>query len=307
MLRAPAVHFAVLGALLFATDAAWQARGAGDEAARPALGVRADSAAAAGDSLARWIEDELLYREALRRGLDRDDRGVRHRLLQKIRFLEDEPGSRDDEALVRRARELGLDRDDTVIRRLLVQKMRLLHGTPPESEVRDPERLRAFWQTTRERYRQPATTSFAHVFVARRGDGSDAVPRARRLLDALDEGREGVHGAGDPFPAGRRLVGRSDAELDALFGPGFAASVAECAEDSWCGPIASPLGLHGVRVEARQPGRLPGLAEVRPQIVAAHRRALGAKRLREFVEALRRRWAVRVVARDPGVGEGNAP
>jgi hypothetical protein len=301
------VHFALLGALLFVVDAAREGGSAVREEGRPALVVRAGSAAAAGESLGRWIEDELLYREALRRGLDRGDRGVRHRLLQKIRFLEADTGAEPDGARVRRARELGLDRDDTVIRRLLVRKMRILHGTPQESEVRDPTRLRAFWETVRERYRQAPTTTFSQVFVARQGDAAGPAQRARELADALRERPEGVHGEGDPFPAGRRLVGRSDGELDALFGPGFAAAVAACAEGVWCGPLASPFGLHVVRVEARQPGRLPELAEVHARVVAAHRRALAAERLRGFLETLRQRWEVRVVARDAGTGERFVP
>src|SRR5438132_13989200 len=38
---------------------------------------------------AQAIDDEILYREALVRGLDRNDRSVRYRLAEKMRFLAD--------------------------------------------------------------------------------------------------------------------------------------------------------------------------------------------------------------------------
>src|SRR5690606_29827688 len=53
------------------------------------------------------VDDEILAREALARGLDRDDPSIRWRLVQKMRFLDERPG-RSDEELVREARRLGL-------------------------------------------------------------------------------------------------------------------------------------------------------------------------------------------------------
>src|ERR687887_611131 len=46
---------------------------------------------------AQAMDDEILYREALARGLDRDDRSVRYRLAEKMRFLADREDGREDE------------------------------------------------------------------------------------------------------------------------------------------------------------------------------------------------------------------
>lgn len=75
----------------------------------------------------RAVEDEILYREALRLGLDRGDGVVRQRLIQKVIFL---------------AEDLG--------------------GASSRATEAD---LRAFYDATRERWRAPERWRFVHVFV----------------------------------------------------------------------------------------------------------------------------------------------
>ena len=86
----------------------------------------------------KTIEEELLFREAVARGLDQNDRSVRHWLVEQMRALSDD--ARDDaDRLYARARALGLDRSDLVVRRILVQKMRLLAARlderPPDADT----------------------------------------------------------------------------------------------------------------------------------------------------------------------------
>src|SRR5262245_13059995 len=98
--QARLVQFLVLGGVLFAlapaprsaqeiqlTDSQLQ----GMQAARiRQLGATAFSESDRVAVIARAIEDEVLYREALRLGLDRDDGVVRQRLIQKLLFLAEE-------------------------------------------------------------------------------------------------------------------------------------------------------------------------------------------------------------------------
>src|SRR6185295_15181688 len=77
----------------------------------------ADEAALVDDA----IDEELLVREARRRGLDHD-RSIRNWLVEQMRVMEHAPA--DPNALYARAVALGLDRNDLVVRRILVHKMR---------------------------------------------------------------------------------------------------------------------------------------------------------------------------------------
>ena len=117
LLRDPLVHFAVIGIALFAV---FRSIGGGDGRAGGPVRLRA---ADIGLLEARWeqqwgrppnsgelqgliedhVREEILYREALSLGLDRDDTIVRRRLAQKMEFLASEavdvPAPADDELL----------------------------------------------------------------------------------------------------------------------------------------------------------------------------------------------------------------
>src|SRR5947207_13589572 len=130
-----ALHFLVLGGLLFAGKSWW---GAG---ARPEIVVtaaqreqirrehdpsgRRPSGAEERARIDRVVDDEILYREALARGLDRDNPVVRERVLQSMQLLADNPQA-NATALLRDGLALGLDRSDVVVRPPLAGAMRLL-------------------------------------------------------------------------------------------------------------------------------------------------------------------------------------
>ena len=80
------------------------------------------------------VDDELLYREAIALGFDRDDPVIFNRLVMNMRFAGAEEG-REAADLYREARELGMHLTDIVVRRRLVQRMRLLI----ESRAAEPE------------------------------------------------------------------------------------------------------------------------------------------------------------------------
>jgi len=97
---------------------------------------------------ARALEDEVLYREAIRMGLDKSDGIVRQRLVQKSLFLAEDLGS----AAV----------------------------APTNDE------LRAFFERTRARWTHPGTVHFVHVFAATRNDARLAQLRDEAAVTAGD-------------------------------------------------------------------------------------------------------------------------
>jgi len=100
--RQPILHFALVGAVLFALDhvrqpapAAPQTDAAIELSATQRRELAAQLAARHGrepspDELAKarehWIEEEVLYREGLQLGLDREDTLIRAHIIEKMRF-----------------------------------------------------------------------------------------------------------------------------------------------------------------------------------------------------------------------------
>jgi hypothetical protein len=179
--------------------------------------------------VAGWVVEEVLYREALRLGIDEGDIIVRRRLVQSMRFLTE---------------------DATPL------------GRPDESQ------LQAILDANPERYAQPRRSTGRHVFVScdRHGDACEAV--AAQLLTALAVGTE-PSTLGDPFIRGATFQAASEADLSSVFGAGFAAGVSRLSVGPWTGPIGSIFGLHLVEINDVQEAQLPAVDGSREALAEA--------------------------------------
>lgn len=168
-----------------------------------------------------------------------------------------------EEVLYREALEMGLDRDDQIIRRRMRQKLEFLTSDLVESVEPSDEELQAHLDGDPDRYRQEAVLSFVQVYVGE-GDGArQDSARALSILEELRTNPRADSGLlGDPFmlPAVHRDL--REGEVRGVFGEQFAAQVFSLPVDRWTGPITSGFGLHLVRVDKHVPGRLSELAEV---------------------------------------------
>lgn len=151
--REPLVHFVAIGAVIFAIDA-WRADAPAPPPAPPPPATRAtptdpiavDAAqrersradaerrlgraptpAEVEAELERWIDEEVLYREALARGLDRDDPLIRQRIAARMGY---------------------------------VLEQAIVVPDPTEAE------LRAYFEHHAARWAAPDRVDFTHVFVA---------------------------------------------------------------------------------------------------------------------------------------------
>jgi hypothetical protein len=312
MARAPALHFAALGALLFAF-AGERGAPAPEAAPRPpivlgveqverlleryarATGLRAtrDDARALVD---REVDDEVLYREALARGLDRGDRGVAWRMVEKMSFVSDGHDV-DLDTLHGKAADLGFDQEDRVVRRILVEKMRLLlkHAAPDAAP--DDAALAAYLARHRERFAHPARVRLSHVTLLRERHPGTLEADATRMRDALVRGAvppEEARAHGDPFPMDRVGWLAGEREIAARFGAAFAEGVARAPAGAWSEPLPSAFGLHLVWVHERLPDAAPALADVRGRVLYGLRAEQREAALASNLRALRGRYDVRI-------------
>lgn len=102
-----------------------------------------------------------------------------------------------EEILYREALALGLDRDDEVVRRRLRQKMEFLNESLVEIRDPANEELQAWLDAHPDRYRQPAAVSFVQVYVSP-DRHADPGRRAETVLARLGGSAEPDPGMGDP-------------------------------------------------------------------------------------------------------------
>jgi len=213
-----------------------------------------------------YVDQELLLRAALARGLQHTDALVTRRLIQNQRFVEvseDGAGATDAEVL-ERAYALGLERTDLVVRRRLIERMRqIIWAASPEPAA-----------TTR-----PAPSAgqpllrLSHVFVSRDRHGKLLNEAARRLRATLartrlEPGDPELARLGDPLLLASDLPPSTPSRLAARLGARFAEAVSALPTGRWSEPIPSSYGLHLVWVHERLPAAdiadtLAGKAEPR--------------------------------------------
>jgi hypothetical protein len=311
------IHFLLLGAALFATRSLLADRDEAADRFRIEIGAgrveelangfrqragRAPDRRELDGLIEAEAEEEMLFREAVARGLMERDGGVQTRLVQKMLFLEGGGELADAPMLLARAVELGLHEDDVVVRRILVQKMRLIGSSLREDQQVSPAEIEAAYRTRREALRSPDRLDLVHVFLSRDDHGEAVGEAAVAVLERLrseDPPLADAPDLGQPFPLGHVLERRSREELDRRFGPGFGEAVFVLPEGGWSAPIASAYGLHLVRVTRREAGEPPPLERVADRL----RLELEADRRLENLDALlgslRTRYHVRVHATEP--------
>ena len=324
-LQTPALHFLLIGAVLFGLSR-WLPAGQavnGGEATRDSIIIhasqldqlRADFIRQTGVSptpndeamlIEKEVEEELLYREALAHGLAWGDRSIQWRLISKMRFLSDDP-ELDDAELYRQALELGLEREDIVVRRILTQKMRMAIRIGTRNDEPSDAELADYLELHRDDYLEPARVSLSHVFLSaqQRGDGLErtAAQVAAELRSGSVPRDQGAR-LGDPFPLGWEFRAASQHGLAKIFGGEFADQAMQLTPGSWSVPIPSPYGLHLVFVTEKVPTQAPALEAVRSQVLlrlVAERRD---RHLASTLRGLRKEYEVRIErGADPPAGD----
>ena len=204
-------------------------------------------------------------------------------------------GAVDEEILYREARRLGLDRDDAIVRRRLAQKLTFALEEAADRTEPSADEVESYFARHAERYRRPARTTFDHVFLSadRRADpAADAVVLLAELGGG--GGDAGWQRLGDPFMLARTYADRTDAAIAGLFGAAFADAVSALPPGGWRGPVESTYGMHLVRVRERTPARTPRLDEVRDRVAADLREERRREQSRAAYRALRDGYDVRL-------------
>jgi hypothetical protein len=245
LIRAPLVHFLLIGAALYVAFALWSKPSADVAPNRIVITAgeiewlvtvwtkqwqRPPTPEERQGLIDDYIRESVMYREALAMGLDQNDMVIRRRLRQKLEFL-----TEDLATLV----------------------------APSEQE------LRACFEENADAYREPDRITISQVFFNpdRRGDATlrDA-EAAKRQLASLDD-----PSTGGALELGDRLLqpyypDRSEAELARLFGREFARSIFALSEGAWHGPVLSGYGVHLVYVHERRNAPPPAFDNVREQV-----------------------------------------
>jgi peptidyl-prolyl cis-trans isomerase C len=267
-LKEPLVHFLAAGCLLFITYS-WLHRGSPPSQDSRRIEITAGTIG--------WL------REGFARQWHRspDEEELRGLVNDYVR----------EEMLHREALALGLDRDDTIVRRRMAQKMEFLTQDIAAAAEPDDAALRDFFEQNAARYAKAARISFRHIYFSKERRGTQLDTDTREALAALAKGAD-EEKIGDPFLRELDFAAAGEADITAALGREFAAQVLTLPSGEWRGPVASSYGVHLVHVSERfepQPVAFETVREAVARDLADERRRTAN---RDFVERLKERYQI---------------
>jgi parvulin-like peptidyl-prolyl isomerase len=176
------------------------------------------------------------------------------------------------EILYREALAMGLDKDDEIVKRRMAQKMQFLAEDVAAAREPTTAELRSWFEKNSAQFAQPPRLSFRHVYFSPDQRGARARDDAEQALAKLagqPVDAKIARSLADPFMFQDYYGDRAPDYLAKEFGPPFALAVAKLAPGSWQGPIESGFGWHLVFVDTAIPGRVPDFEEIEPDVRTA--------------------------------------
>ncbi len=177
-----------------------------------------------------------------------------------------------EEILYREALAMGLDKDDAIVRRRMAQKMEFLAEDVSTAHEPTPEELRSWFARHADLFRQAARVTFRLVYFSPDRRGPHAREDAAGALSEL-AGRPsswpGAAALGDPFMMADYQADRTPEQIAKDFGPPFAKALFAQKAGAWTGPIESGYGWNVVYLDAVTPERVSSFEEVEPDVRTA--------------------------------------
>ncbi len=200
-----------------------------------------------------------------------------------------------EEILFREALALGLDRNDTIVKRRLAQKMEFLAEDLSGIGDPAPGELKAWFENNAERFAFAPRASFRHLYFSPDRRGARARDDAARSIEKLGGERADSPvdaRLADPFMFQDYYGDRSFDQLASVFGATFAQSLFGLTPGAWQGPIESGYGWHLVWINAMEPKRIPAFEEVESEVRREWIAEQRAETKRRTYEAMRARYEV---------------
>jgi hypothetical protein len=206
--------------------------------------------------ITQGVVDDLVTQHVAARGREPSTTELTHLIESFVR----------EEILYREGVRLGLERDDIVVKRRVRQKIEMIAEEDASTQAPADSDLSAYLAANPARFVQPAILTFEQVFIGESTSDPGLVPAVALTREALRMGAD-ARELGKATLLPHRMTRTPADLVARDFGASFAAALEKVPVGQWVGPITSSFGAHYVRVSDRAPAVAPQLATVRDQVV----------------------------------------
>lgn len=177
-----------------------------------------------------------------------------------------------EEVLYREGLAMGLDKDDTIVKRRMAQKMQFLAEDVAAAHEPSTADLKAWFDKNNQKFALPSRYSFRHTYFSPDKRGKNAQQDAAQAwakISGQPEDSKLAASVGDSFMFQDYYGDRAPGAIAKEFGPQFAVALEKLKPGSWQGPVESGYGWHLVFIDTVIPGRVPAFEEIEPDVKTA--------------------------------------
>ena len=238
--------------------------------------------------ITQGVVDDLVTRHVAARGREPSTTELNHLIESYVR----------DEILYREGVRLGLERDDIVVKRRVRQKIEMIAEEDASTRAPTEADLSAYLTANQARFVQPAILTFEQVFLGQPSSGHEVVHAVAVPREALRRGTD-PEKLGRPTLLPSRMTLTPADLVARDFGASFAAALEKVPVGEWVGPIESSFGAHYVRVSDRTPAVAPQLAAVRDHVVREWENERRQRARNDAYARMRSAYIVRIETKPP--------
>lgn len=172
--------------------------------------------------------------------------------------------------LFREALKIGLNKNDDIIRQRMAQKLEFLSGDLTKPDSATVEEVQVYFEQNIDNYTTPENITITQLFVNPKIHGElleKEVNTRLAKLHRLDPSSNKINKYGDQFSLQTYFPDKPQQELAKLFGSDFASNIFDLATDQWVGPVKSQYGVHLVYVSHKSPAVVPEFETVKGLVV----------------------------------------
>lgn len=201
-----------------------------------------------------------------------------------------------EQVLYREAMTMGLDKDDAIVRRRLAQKMNYLFDDLSVISEPTEIDLETFLSGHTDNFIVSATISFSQIYFDPTVHKSPEKRQyeAEKLLKQLESSRGEIDtiNLGDRSLLPYEFTAERKSEISSMFGLDFTQKIFTLALNTWQGPVHSEYGSHLIYIHSRTQVRLPPLIEIREQVIRQWKAAKRREANDIFYQSLLQRYKI---------------
>lgn len=200
------------------------------------------------------------------------------------------------EVMYREALAMGLDKNDLIIKRRLTQKLEFVSSDMVELLDPSDEELLAYLSQHADKFKLPEKIRFSQIYInpeKHKGTLAEKIEETKTLLDTNGT-TINLANIGDNLAVPFENKAWTKAQVQGKLGKVFATSLFDLTETTWQGPLRSAYGLHFVKIESKVEGELPKLETIKTVLKNEWMSTQRETKNQEFYKMLKNKYIIKI-------------